>query len=209
MRVLYIILCSFQILFGQGTDQKMIVSAYIETHKAAQSLYALEKFFQEDEDAFHLKERYNLSLGMELLDPYVAVTIKPIKSSEVKNKLRYLLQKKFPQNFAVDNTPIMQKSIPKKPKVSVHTPKKLEVFKKKEVVAEVKKHSLDKYAQVKTFFKTMDSEWWGLIFLALAGFILIARSARQMSKIRSLQKEVMKYQSKVEGEMESMGEGHG
>lgn len=187
----------------------MIVSANIETQKAAQSLYKLETFFQEDKHARELKKQHRFTLGMELLGPYVAVSIKPIKSSEVKNKLRYLLQKMFPQNFVVDNTAVIEQSIQKKQKVVVHIPKKVEVFKKKEVVPKVKKHSVDRYEQVKTFFKTMDSEWWGLIFLALAGFILIARSARQMSKIRSLQKEVMQYQAKVEVEMESMGEGHG
>lgn len=209
MRILYIVWFSLQILFAQNIDQKMIVSTNIETQKAAQSLYTLETFFQEDKRARELKEKYSFTLGMELLDPYVAVSIKPIKSSEVKNKLRYLLQQKFPENFVVDNTAVMEQSIQKKPKVVVETPKKAEVFKTKEVVTTDKKDSVDRYAQVKTFFKTMDSEWWGLIFLALAGFILIARSARQMSKIRSLQKEVMQYQSKVEGEMESMGEGHG
>jgi len=186
----------------------MIVSANIETQKAAQSLYKLETFFQEDKHARELKKQHRFTLGMELLGSYVAVSIKPIKSSEVKNKLRYLLQQKFPENFVVDNTAVMEQSIQKKQKVVVETPKKAEVFKTKEVVTTDKKDFVDRYTQVKTFFTTMDSEWWGLIFLALAGFILIARSARQMSKIRSLQKEVMKYQSKVEGEMESMGEGH-
>ena len=213
MRVLIIILFSLHILYAQEINEKMIISAHIETEKAAQSLYEVEKFFQENDVANSLKIKHHLSLGMELLDPYVIVTLKPIRRTSVKNQLRYVLQSKFPQNFIVDNTqmqtdptaiihktkPITQTAVNQKKVKEVDLP---------EIKKPTEKASIDRYAGVKQFWHELDNEWLGLIFLALAGFILVYRSARQMSKIKALQEEVNKYQTKIETEVDYMGEKH-
>ena len=213
MRVLIIVLFSLQILCAQGINQKMIVSAHLKTEDAAQSLYEVEKFFQENIEAKRLKVKYHLSLGMELLEPYVSVTLKPITLTSVKNKLHYLLQSKFPQNFIVDDTQVITSPKPiinkKEPIIPVLVkPKKMKEIKLPEIKKPIEEVKLDRYAQVKQFWYELDSEWLGLIFLALAGFLLVYRSARQMSKIKALQDEVSKYQTKVEGEMDYMGEKH-
>lgn len=204
-----IILFSLQFLFAQGIEQKMIVSAHIQTQKAAQSLYQLEKVFQENPEARKLKEEYRLLLGLELLGPYVAVSIHPITERYVKDRLRYLLQRKFPQNFVVDNTRISEQTVSKAASVPVSMPKTIESVKSKPKEAPpvrvAKEKPVDQVGKIKTFLLSIDSEWWGLLFLALAGFLLIARSARQMSKIKVLQEEVTRYQSKVEEEIEGMG----
>lgn len=213
MRILIIILFSLHILYAQEINEKMIISAHIETEKAAQSLYEVEKFFQENDVANSLKIKHHLSLGMELLDPYVLVTLKPITRTSVKNQLRYILQSKFPQNFIVDNTqmktnptaiihktkPIAQTAVNQKKVKEVDLP---------EIKKPTKKASIDRYAGVKQFWYALDNEWLGLIFLALAGFLLVYRSARQMSKIKALQDEVNKYQTKIETEVDYMGKKH-
>jgi hypothetical protein len=199
---------SLQLFGADPINQKMILSAHLQTKDAAQSLYRAEKFFQENSNAHALKDQYHLTLGLELLEPYVAVSIKPIGALEVKNKLRYLLQASFPQNFVVDDTPVFTKIQPKTP--VVQSPAQAnQPIKPKENIVTVDEKTTDRYARVKRFFQTMQSEWFGLLFLALAGFMLVARSARQMSKIRSLQEQVSKYQSKVEGEIHTMGEQRG
>jgi len=212
MRVLVIILFSLQLLCAQEMNQKMIISSHLKTEDAAQSLYDVEKFFQENLKLNNLKIKYHLSLGMELLEPYVVITLKPITSTVVKNKLHYFLHSKFPQNFIVDNT--QMKKTPKptinniKPIIQVMKPKKRKETSLEEIKKPIKEVTINRYAQVKQFWKELDSEWLGLIFLALAGFLLVYRSARQMSKIKALQKEVSKYQTKVESEMNNMGETH-
>jgi len=213
MRVLIIVLFSLQILCAQGINQKMIVSAHLKTEDAAQSLYKVEKFFQENIEAKRLKVKYYLSLEMELLEPYIVVTLKPITLTSVKNKLHYFLQSKFPQNFIVDNSQVITSPKPiinkKEPIIPVLVkPKKMKEIKLPEIKKPIEEVKLDRYAQVKQFWHELDSEWLGLIFLALAGFLLVYRSARQMSKIKALQDEVSKYQTKVEGEMDYMGEKH-
>jgi len=200
MRVLVIVLFSLQLLCAQEMNQKMIISSHFKIEDAAQSLYDVEKFFQENLKINNLKTKYHLSLGMELLEPYVVVTLKPITSTVVKNKLHYFLHSKFPQNFVVDNTQMEKSSNVMinniKPIIQVVKPKK------------IKEMTLDRYVQVRQFWKELDSEWLGLIFLALAGFLLVYRSVRQISKIKALQNEVSKYQTKVEGEMNYMGKKH-
>jgi hypothetical protein len=212
MRVLVIVLFSLQLLCAQEINQKMIISSHLKTEDAAQSLYNVEKFFQENLKINNLKTKYHLSLGMELLEPYVVVTLKPITSTVLKNKLHYLLHSKFPQNFIVDNTQMKKSSNPTintiKPIIQVVKPKEIKETFLEEIKKPIKEVTIDRYTQVKQFWKKLDSEWLGLIFLALAGFLLVYRSARQMSKIKALQNEVSKYQKKVESEMNYMGEKH-
>jgi len=205
MRVLIIVWFSLQILYANEMNQKMIMGAYLETEKAAQSLYEIEKFFQENAELRRLQKQYHITLSMELLEPYVLVIIKPIIKVSIKNKLRYFFQSKFPQNFVVDNT-LMKKNNQKKKIVStVINPQ----IKKDTLEQNIEKDTSEKAVPIveplKVFWRELENEWIGLIFLALAGFILVYRSARQMSKIKSLQEEVTKYQSKIEGEMEHLG----
>jgi len=200
MRVLVIVLFSLQLLCAQEMNQKMIISSHLKTEDAAQSLYAVEKFFQENLKINNLKTKYHLSLGMELLEPYVVVTLKPITSTVVKNKLHYFLHSKFPQNFIVDNT-----QMKKNPKPTINNIKPIiQVMKPKRI----KEVTIDRNAPAKQFWKELDAKWLGLIFLALAGFSLVYRSARNMSKIKALQNEVSKYQTKAERKMNYMGEKH-
>ena len=208
--IIWFVLC---VLHAQAMNKKVIISADLATKDAAQNLYKVEKFFQENIQAQTLKKEYNLSIAMELLEPYVLVTIKPIKSIEIKNKIHYLLQAKFPKNFMVPNTKKIvqkQKNYPKKilKKDSLKTKPQKPFVEKPSIASSSEITEEAFFVRLQRFWHNLDSEWLGLIFLALAGFLLVYRSARQMSKIKSLQEEVSKYQTKIEGEMNSMGEKH-
>jgi len=211
MKTMIIVLFSLQVLYAQALNQKMILSAELTTKAAADSFYEAEKFFQENTQAQEIKKMNKLSINMELLEPYVLVTIKPITNLRVKNQLRYLLQSKFPQNFMVDtikktirkekkHQEIVEKTVPLETKIQTKVVRKSPPSHQKKMVLF--------WEKLKQFWHSLDSEWLGLIFLALAGFLLVFRSARQMSKIKSLQEEVSKYQTKIEGEMDTMRETH-
>jgi len=200
MRVLVIVLLYLQLSCAQEMNQKMIISSHLKTEDAAQSLYAVEKFFQENLKINNLKTKYHLSLGMELLEPYVVVTLKPITSTVVKNKLHYFLYSKFPQNFVVDNTQTEKSSNARMDNIKSIIP----TVKAKKI----KEVTIDRYTQARQFWKKLDSEWLGLTFLALLGFLLLYKRVRHMSKIKALQHEVSKYQKKVANEMSYMGEKH-
>ena len=210
MRVFTIIAFFVHILYAQEMNYKMIISAHIESQEAAKSLYEIETFFQENKAAKEIKLKYNLALGMELLDKYIIITLKPIKMTSVKNELKYLLQEKFPENFIVGNT--FFKDLPKQYQIleDIYTEVESSKVKKKNTEKFVSKNLVqEKPDGLELFWQEMQSEWFGLLFLALAGFILIYRSAKQISKIKKLQKEVTQYQSKLENEVNRMGERHG
>lgn len=210
MRVFTIIAFFVHILYAQEMNYKMIISAHIESTEAAKSLYEIETFFQENKVAKEIKLKYNLALGMELLDKYIIITLNPIKMTSVKNELKYLLQEKFPESFIVGNT--FSKDLPKQYQILKDRYTEVESSKveKKNTEKLVSKNLLqEKPDGVELFWQGMQGEWFGLLFLALAGFILIYRSAKQISKIKKLQEEVIQYQSKLENEVNSMGERHG
>lgn len=213
MNKVWILVYVLATVFVHATTQKMILSANIQTQEAAKDLYNIEKFFQENSTAKALQSKHKLHIQMELLDKHVLVTIKPIRDLLVKNQLNYLLKAQYPKSFVVDDSPFVSETSSPSPQV----PKKTEalqkpaltttVTKKEEVLVRMKevKVSTSLLDEIKLFWKHLDSEWLGLIFLALAGFLLIYRSNRQISKIRALQKEVEVYQSKIENDIEGIG----
>ena len=178
------------ILYAQAVPQKMIVGAYENTQKAADNLYKVEVLFEKNSELKRLKQTEHLRLEMELLEPYVMVVIKPITSVHVKNTLHLLLQSAFPQTFTtIETNKARDANTPQSIKETA-SPQPREVMKDE------------------SFLSSINSEWAGLILLALSGLLLVARSAKQMSKIKSLQDEVSKYQNKVETEMHGMEKHH-
>ena len=210
MKKLIVVLFFLQTIFVQGMNQKMILTAQLETEDAAKHLYEVEKFFHEDSQAKKLKNKHQLSLQLELLESYVLVTIKPIRLTSVKNELKHLFHMKFPQYFSVDDISIkevVETKVKKKNEVILKTKPINKVDEKIQEIATIeKKGEVSRYQSLKLFWQNLDSEWIGLLFLALAGFLLIFRSASQIEKIKLLQKEVEKYQSKVENEIVTIGE---
>ncbi len=201
MNKLIVVLIFVLSVFVQAANQKMVLSAHLATENATRDLYDAEKFFQENTQAKQLKTKYNLTLQLELLESYVLVTIKPIKQVSVKNELKHLFQARFPQYFSVDDSPIRDLKLEKEVTKQEQIPEKPKPIHKENINGKV-----STYASLKLFWKKLDSEWIGLLFLALAGFMLVFRSASQIQKIKVLQKEVEKYQSKVEKEMLDMGD---
>lgn len=183
-------------IWAEEMNSKMILSSHIKSEEAAKNLYELEKFFYENKEANVLKKMHHLTLGMELLDKYILVTIKPIKMYSVENTLQQLLKEKFPESFIVRNGPSMETS---RIKVKQNT------FKTNEPQKQIQTLETEQ----KSFFSDIDTKWIALILLALVGFILVYRSAQQLTKIRRLQKEIAKYQIILEDEVNSMEVGRG
>ena len=207
------------VLYAKEIDQKMILSTHLEVNKAAESLYQLEIFFRENSFAKKIKSDNKLNLQMELLEKYVLVTVKPIRTTILKNKLQYLLQEHYPHNFIVNDTRMLERqrrNTSSKDKVknnittqAVVIPPKVKPV--KEVLAMNSKEEnniAEIYEKLSAFWKALDMQWIGLWLLALAGFLLVYRSAKQISKIKALQKKVEVYQTKVESEIDTIGEKH-
>jgi len=197
MKLLTIVILLVSIVWAEEVHPKMILGAYLKSENAAKSLYEIEKLFQENEKAKALKEKHHLLIGMELLDKYILVTIKPIKIHTVENTLQHLLREKFPDSFIVPHVLESELHI---------------MIKKHKNTSDIKQNQADipvVITKKKTFLSGIDTEWVALILLALAGLVLVYRSARQLVKIRTLQKELAKYQIILEDEVDNMGVRHG
>ncbi len=211
MNILRILLFLMLTLAAEATVQKMVLSSNLETKEAAKDLYKIETFFQENASAKALQENYGLGAHMELLGDHVLVTVKPIANHVVKNKLYVVLGEHFPKRFVVDDTPLTESKPPKPtpekttaPRKEVKTAKAVPI--KPPVILKEKQKETSFFDTFKMYWSNLQSEWIALLFLALAGFMLIYRSNRQISKIRTLQKEVELYQSKIEEDIEDMKE---
>jgi len=196
MKVLTIIMLVMSIIWAEDMNSKMILSSHIKSEEAAKNLYELEKFFYENKEANTLKKVHHLTLRMELLDKYILVMIDPIKMYSVENTLQHLLKEKFPDSFIVRNSAAVEIS---RIKVKQNTLKTNEPQKQIQILE----------TEQKSFFSDIDAEWVALILLALAGLMLVYRSAQQLTKIRKLQKEIAKYQIILEDEVDSMEVGRG
>ncbi len=196
----WIILSLFiSILCATDMNQKMILSTSLDSAEMKHTLQEVKYFFNHISSAKELQEEYGFTFQLETLDKYTLLTLKPIKSHIVKNKINYLLKKKFPKSFIVDNTslPVIHEerknnSITHKSNRQLPIPVLIDKVEKKEI------------GQV--FWKNLSLEWIALIILAIAGLLLVYRSAQQISKIRGLQKKVEDYQRKVEKEISAMGD---
>ncbi|MCF6244291.1 MAG: hypothetical protein L3J43_04590 [Sulfurovum sp.] len=196
MKLLMMVMMLLSTIWAEEIRSKMIIGAYTESEEAAKSLYELEKSFKENEKIKVLKDTYDLALEMELLDKYILVVVTGIKGYSVANKLQYLLKEKFKNSFIVNYN------------------KTIEISGTKEHLNTSSTHRGQKEINYldgkrKTLFSTVNIEWIALILLALIGFILSYRSARQFVKIRALQKEIAKYHIILEDEVDNLGVKHG
>jgi len=194
-------------LFAQMVTHKMILSAYTDVDVATKSLHKARALFKQEDQLKRIKQVNHLRLEMEILEPYTMVVLKPIATIELQNRLHLLLQSSFPQAFITAETqksrytriPDVKKTVAKEQKL-LKTEKHLPTLKENTI-----KQSNEK---IKSYWNHLSSEWVALLLLAFAGLLLVARSARQMSKIKSLQEEMVKYQNRVEHEVLDMEKEH-
>ena len=187
--ILMILIMSINIFAGT-INQKLIISTGKNALEAEKVLNAMELFFNEQKQ---ISKDYTLDTKIEKLDKYFLVTVSPIESIPLRHELYSKLQQKFSNIFIIDNINIDEsmKTNSAKPLDIPNTPKV--TYKHKPIV---KKPSKSIYPEGLLFLKNIDKEWFALLALAIAGFILIARSNYQIGKIKKLQMELEKIQEK-------------
>ena len=196
MKLVTIIMLLMSMIWAETMNAKMILSSHIESEEAAKSLYNLEKFFHENDEAAILKKEHHLTLGMELLDKYILVTITKIKSYTVENRLQYLLKEKFPDSFIVPSFSSLEI-----PLIQEH----VTISNSNTLQKEMQTLTRNMETKQKPFYRSIDVEWLALLLLAFAGLVLVYRSASQLTKIKKLQKEIAKYQLILEDEVDTLG----
>lgn len=171
----------------------MIISTHFEVEAAAEKLYQLEVFFKENALAQALKSKYDLSFEMELLDKYVLITLKPIKTTNLKNKMLYLLSSQYPKIFFVDAVSIGDNPTRTEKEMTLHANADF-----------IKKIPVEKYREKENRLYMFDTAWSGFLLLAILGGLFVFWVKRQIGKIKTLEKTVEMHHDKIEGEMVHM-----
>ena len=195
--------------YAQTLNQKIVLYALLDTQKAQKVLEETKQYFSAHPHIDTFLSHHKLVPKLEKLDPYILITLSPIQNIKEKQEIFYLLHKKFSDMFTVNNTfsktlsPKMATQEKTKVEYTVKTNRKANVSTAIQTISKVSPTKTTS-ASLQNFWKNFDSEWIGLLILALAGLLLIFRSARQVSKIKNLQNEVEQYQNKVGNEMKNM-----
>lgn len=172
-------------------NQKMVVSSSKSSSEAEQILRTVKGIIAEQ------KQFPQLDSKIEKLDTYFLVTLSPIDSIPLKHALFSRLHTTFGDIFTIENIVLENQK-----KVDVtHTVVKTKVAKKIPKTTVKAKVTSDKTIMnmqndKRSFSVDLESEWYALLALALAGFMLIMRSNRQIGKIKKLQMELEEVQKK-------------
>ncbi len=172
-------------------NQKMVVASSKSSSEAEQILRTVKGIINEH------KQFPQLDSKIEKLDTYFLVTLSPIDSIPLRHTLSSVLQSTFSGMFIIENIALADE----KETGIQHTVIKTKVVKKIPETTVEPKVTIDKTISTekhdnKSFLLDLDSEWYALLALALAGFMLIMRSNRQIGKIKKLQMELEEVQKK-------------
>ncbi len=177
-------------VFAATINQKMVISASKDTFEAQSVLHTMELFLDEQKQ---ILQNHTLHAKIEKLEDYFLVTVSPIKSISLQHELYRILQTKFSDIFIIDNIN-MQESVQKSIKVNNTKQEKIiGISENKKIVKKSIKSNKDEKI---SFLRNIDNEWFALLALAMAGFMLIIRSNNQIGKIKKLQMELEKVQEK-------------
>jgi hypothetical protein len=203
MKPLTVILLFSTILFSATLNQKIIIDVTTEPQSSTYKLQEIQNLFKTNDIAKVLKLKNHLTITLRTLEGYDFVEIKPIHSIDVKNDLKLLLHKKYPEFFVVENT-FRKKSVRIS---SFSSTEKLENI-ESNIKQECSTKSIVMQSKVRSnsLVKGILDEWLALIILAIIGLLLVYRSTRQISKIKKLQKKLEKYQNRLKTEVDLIGE---
>ena len=187
--ILIIIIMSIYAL-ADMMNQKMIISASKNSFEAEDVFNAVELFFDEQKQ---ILRNHTLYIKIEKLDDYFLVTVSPIKSISLRHELYSQLQTKFSDIFTIDNIN-MQEVVQKT--IKINNPKQENIRSVSENKKIVKKSIKIIKDEKISFLQNINNEWFALLALAMAGFMLIARSNNQIGKIKKLQMKLEEVQEK-------------
>jgi hypothetical protein len=166
---------------AHGTDRKMILDAQFERKDILSAKHSAEELLRgfDEKEAQHTHT--GLQLKIERLENYFLLTLAPIRSIGMENRLNQFIRPVFPQAFIVNEGGEKKTPSPKLPTPPIQAAQQHGQKEKADTVIPI---VLDLKKQLT---EGLNSEWLALIGLALLGFLMAARSALQIQKIKKLQ----------------------
>ena len=110
MKLIIFIFLFVSLLFSSDINrerfsEKLIVTFNKHEKLTQESLLKLKVYFRKNSKMKYLKKIYNLQIDIEKLGDYNVVTIKPIESISIRNKLIILLKPMFNNIYFIDYKP--------------------------------------------------------------------------------------------------------
>ena len=189
MMILFICLPAF----SQNIHQELMIGGYHKRADAEAQLIKLDIYLMENGTLGKLKKQYKLHTGIRRIGEYEVVSIEPIDSIALKNRLMMALQPFFPNIFFIDS------SLP----VVTHTEKNPSTEKKSshimpDMAAKSEKDLVDQ----------MGLQWFAILMLSIAGLILSGFRRNKVRYLQKIQKILGAKQSKIENEIKHMEDMH-
>ena len=203
--ILLLLFCS--ILEAQTFNKYVILDVSSTKNEAKKMFDDINTYIGTQEKLQAYLSKHKIGLTSRKVSPYVFYILGPLTNMRNQHELYYFLHKKFPNMFSVNNmvTYTTNMLVKKKSSVPIINVEK-EKLPEKRSIANTHKTENTYIVFFSTLWKNLQSEWIGLLVLAFVGFMLILRSAKQISKIKHLQQEVEAYQQTMSTKVQSMGE---
>jgi len=196
MKYFILLLCFYSIVEAQTFNKYLILDVSSTKSEAKKMFDDINTYIGTQEKLQAYLSKHKIHVTSRKVSPYIFYTLGPLDKMSNQHELYYFLHKKFPNMFSVNNIAMHTTStlVKKKSSVPIINVEKLP---EKRSIVNAHKTENTYITFFSTLWKNLQSEWIGLLVLAFVGFVLILRSAKQISKIKHLQQEVEEYQQNM------------
>jgi len=182
MQFFKLLVLSLSLAYGGDIHQKLIIDGYKDSAKAKMMLMKTQLYIINNEDIRKIVKKEKLRLEIEDIGNYSMVVIKPIDSIETKEHLMFALGSFSPTRFCIRD-------------------EYTDVFDTIQATSEDNKV----WELVETNINMIGFEWIILLLLSLVGLIASIINRKKLSKLNSMQKDIIKNQKIMENEINSLG----
>lgn len=195
MKLIFIVFCLGTFSYAHTVNDKLILSYSKSKETLNKELHSIEKFLIDDTLNAKLLEAYDLNPQIEKIKKFYTLTLKPIRSQELKIKLRFLLNQEYSNMFFISNIKTIYTK--KEPLIQITKTKALDFN-----VSELKSISFIETA------KQIGFEWIALLFLSIIGLLYSLYSRRKSILLNKTQHTLKEEQSNIEKEVNEMEKMH-
>jgi hypothetical protein len=193
VKQLIIILSVYLSAFSQNIHQELIIGGYHEIKNAEAQLVKLDIYFMENSVLDVLKKRYRLKTKIRRIGEYEVVSIEPIDSIALKNRLLIKLNPFFPNIFFIDSK--LPVTIQKERKYGAE---KAPQNPTSTIIIQKEKDIIDQ----------MGLQWFAILMLSIAGLILSVFRRNKVHYLQKIQKVLGTKQDQIEKEIKHMEDVH-
>jgi len=190
MRLLMIIIFSMICLSAQSTYQELIIAGHSDIYEAKLQLKELNKYIKNNSELLKIKKKYQLHGQIRQLGEYHVVTLGPIDTLSLRNRLLLLLHPSFPETFYINKKASSIKLVNKD--AQKHPKGPLGKIERKE----------------RDIIDAMGLQWFAILMLSLMGLILSVYRRNRVRYLQKIQKILGKKQNKMETKIREMERTH-